>query len=260
MDASIRLRSQEVAVTFHGRAVLRGLSVAIRPRCLTVIIGPNGCGKSTFLRTLARLQKPSEGTVVLDGKAVAAMKTRTVARELAILPQGPTAPEEITVRDLVSRGRLPHQSPLRQWSRRDAEVVQQVLERTRLGPLAEQRVAALSGGQRQRVWIAMTLAQDTDILFLDEPTTYLDLPHQIELLDLIQRLAKEEGKAVVTVLHDINLAARFADRIIALKDGQIAHDGPPAQVITAETMADVYGLACTVITDPVHGKPFIIPA
>lgn len=253
------LAAEAIRVSFAKSDVLTDLSVEIAPATLTVIVGPNGSGKSTLLRALARLQPVQAGRVLLGGERIDRQNTRAVARSLAVLPQGLAAPEGISVRDLVARGRMPHQTPLQQWSAKDAEVVEEVLRRTRLDGLADRKLTALSGGQQQRVWIAMVLAQDTSLLLLDEPTTYLDMPHQIELLDLVKSMVGG-GKTVVTVLHDINLAARFADRMIAVKTGRIFCDGPPAEVVRADVIEAVFGLACTVIEDPVHGKPFVIPA
>lgn len=255
-----RLSAKEIGVTFPRKTALKELSIEIEQSKLTMIIGPNGSGKSTLLRSLGRLQPLNTGKVTLDGKDIKRHKTRLVARELAVLPQGLTPPEGITVQDLVGRGRLPHQSPLQNWSAQDSLIVQKALERTGLSDLSSARVTNLSGGQQQRVWIAMILAQDTDILLLDEPTTFLDLSHQIELLRLVRSLCVESGHTVVVVLHDINLAARFADRIVALKNGRIEADGAPADVITAETIARVFELDCRVITDPVHSSPIVIPA
>ncbi|MFY2823530.1 ABC transporter ATP-binding protein [Ruegeria sp. MALMAid1280] len=255
-----RLMAKDLFVSFGKTPVLKELFVTIPDGQLTVIVGPNACGKSTLLRSLARLQSVHKGQVILDGKAIHAQNSRSVARRLAILPQMPTAPEGLSVRDLVTRGRTPHQSALRQWSKADAHAVDQALELTGMTHNASRPLNALSGGQRQRAWIAMALAQETDILLLDEPTTYLDLPHQIELLTLVQRLNRETGHTVAMVLHDINLASRFADHIIALKDGRVRRSGTPAEVITETTMDQVFALPCSVIADPVHGTPHVIPS
>jgi iron complex transport system ATP-binding protein len=227
---------------------------------MTVIVGPNACGKSTLLRALSRLQKVDAGQIVLDGKAIAKRRSKQIARELAVLPQSPLAPEGLSVHDLVRRGRTPHQSALQQWSKADAEAVARALDLTGMAQNDNRPLDTLSGGQRQRAWIAMALAQDTDILLLDEPTTYLDLPHQIELLNLVQRLNRDTGRTVAMVLHDINLAARFADHVVALKDGRVRVEGAPADVVTGDMMVDIFNLPCTVIADPVHGHPHVIPA
>lgn len=260
MALDSRLSARDISVSFGQAAILNGLSVEIPDSKLTVIVGPNACGKSTLLRSLARLQQVKAGRVVLDGKAIHKQNSRTVARRLAILPQMPTAPEGLTVRDLVTRGRTPHQSALCQWSTEDAEAVQTALDQTSMSHLATRPLDALSGGQRQRAWIAMALAQNTDILLLDEPTTYLDLPHQIDLLTLVRNLNRETNRTVAIVLHDINLAARFADHIIALRDGRVWKQGVPHAVITETTMDQVFALPCTVIADPIHGTPHVIPS
>lgn len=258
--AAARLQAKDLSASYSSRApVLKDLCVAIPDRELTVIVGPNACGKSTLLKTLARLQPATRGQVVLDGKAIHRQPSRSVARRLAILPQTATAPEGLTVRDLVARGRTPYQSALRQWSHQDATAVAEALELTDMTQHAERPLDTLSGGQRQRAWIAMALAQDTDILLLDEPTTYLDLPHQIELLKLIARLNRDTGRTVAMVLHDINLAARFATCVIALKDGKVHRQGSAQEVITEDIMRSVFGLACRIIPDPVHGTPHVIP-
>jgi len=259
MTAPARLHAKALSVTFANTPILKALSADIPDGKITVIVGPNACGKSTFLRSLARLQKPGSGEIFLDGKSIHKQANRSVAQRLAILPQSPSAPEGLTVRDLVTRGRTPHQSALRQWSHQDAEAVGRALKLTGMGPHANRPLEALSGGQRQRAWIAMALAQDTEILLLDEPTTYLDLPHQIELLSLIQSLNQQSNQTVAMVLHDINLAARFADHIIALHAGAIFTTGSPAEVVTRNNMEQVFDLKCQIISDPVHGTPHVIP-
>jgi iron complex transport system ATP-binding protein len=225
-----------------------------------VIVGPNGCGKSTLLRALARLMTPKDGSVVLDGKDIHALPTREVAKRLGLLPQAPISPEGILVADLVARGRSPHQSPFQQWSQADEAAVHDALTATGLLDVAERRVDELSGGQRQRVWIAMALAQHTSLLLLDEPTTFLDLRHQIEVLGLLRKLNRTERRTLVLVLHDLNLACRYADHMIAMRDGKIVAEGAPREVITAGVMAAVFGLDCTVIADPAAGTPLVIPA
>lgn len=255
-----RLRAEAISVDYPGRAVLDALSLDIPDGKVTAIVGPNACGKSTLLRALARLVPVAGGQISLDGQAIEKQRSRAVARQLAILPQAPLAPEGLTVLDLVRRGRTPHQSALRQWSRTDAAAVDRALSLTGLKDTSFQLLATLSGGQRQRAWIAMALAQDTDLLLLDEPTTYLDLPHQIEILALIRKLNHETGRTVAMVLHDINLAARFADHMVALRDGRVRHQGAPAEVVSADMMQDIFSLPCTVIADPVHGHPHVIPA
>lgn len=254
-----RLSADALGVRYDKTPVLDDLSFALADHKITVIVGPNACGKSTLLRSLARLQPPASGQIILDGKAIQKQKSRSVAQRLAILTQAPVAPEGLRVQDLVTRGRTPHQNALRQWSTADALAVEKALSMTNLKNHAERPLSALSGGQRQRAWIAMALAQDTDILLLDEPTTYLDLPHQIELLKLIKSLNHDTGRTIVMVLHDINLAARFADHIVALKDGKIVTQGIPSEVVTQTNMRRVFDLECTIIDDPLHRTPHVIP-
>jgi iron complex transport system ATP-binding protein len=222
-------------------------------------VAPNGCGKSTLLRALGRLLKPSGGQVLLDGKRIDRIPTREVAKVLGLLPQAPTAPEGLTVGDLVARGRHPHQAWYRQWSADDEDAVAQALEWTGISDLAERPVDELSGGQRQRAWISMALAQGTDLLLLDEPTTFLDLVGQVDVLELVRRLHSEAGRTVVMVLHDLNLAARYADRLVAMREGRIVAAGEPAEVITEPLLAEVFGLAARVIPDPVAGTPLVVP-
>ncbi|ALC31430.1 ABC transporter ATP-binding protein [Streptomyces sp. CFMR 7] len=253
-----RLAARGITVGYGGRAVIDGLDVEIPPGVVTTIIGPNGCGKSTLLRTLTRLLRPTDGTVVLDGEDIAKLRTRDVAKKLGLLPQAPVAPEGLTVGDLVARGRHPHQSWLRQWSSDDAGVVERALTMTGVADLADRPVDSLSGGQRQRVWISMTLAQGTDLLLLDEPTTYLDLAHAIDVLDLVDDL-HESGCTVVMVLHDLNLATRYSDNLIVMRAGRILAQGHPRDVITAELLHEAFGLQATVIDDPVGDRPLIVP-
>lgn len=253
-----RLAARGVTVGYGGRAVIDDLDVAIPPGVVTTIIGPNGCGKSTLLRTLTRLLKPAKGTVVLDGEDIVKLRTRDVAKKLGLLPQAPVAPEGLTVGDLVARGRHPHQSWLRQWSSDDAGVVERALAMTGVADLADRPVDSLSGGQRQRVWISMTLAQGTDLLLLDEPTTYLDLAHAIDVLDLVDDL-HESGCTVVMVLHDLNLATRYSDNLIVMRAGSILAQGHPRDVITAELLYEAFALQAKVIDDPVGDRPLIVP-
>lgn len=254
-----RLSAAEVSIGYAGRTVVDGLSVEIADRAFTAIVGPNACGKSTLLRGLARLLKPTSGAVLLDGADIRSLHTRRVARHIGLMPQSSTAPEGITVADLVSRGRFPHQRVFRQWSVDDERAVDAAMTATGTTDLAGRLVDELSGGQRQRVWIAMVLAQDTPLVLLDEPTTYLDIAHQIELLDLCVALCRERGRTVVAVLHDLNHACRFADRIVAMKDGRIVAQGDPRDIITPDLVATVYGLECRIIDDPETGTPLVIP-
>lgn len=239
--------------------ILRGLDLAIPSGRITVIVGANACGKSTFLRTLSRLISPTAGQVLLDGKSIHRMPSRALAQTLGLLPQSPIAPEGITVADLVSRGRHPHQSLFSRWTRQDDEAVDSALSATKTSDLAERPVDELSGGQRQRVWIAMALAQLTDILLLDEPTTFLDINHQIEVLDLLTDLNDTRGTTVVMVLHDLNLAARYADHLVALADGRVHISGSPRDVLTEGTVRHVFGLESRVIEDPTSGRPIMLP-
>ncbi|MFD5386296.1 ABC transporter ATP-binding protein [Streptomyces sp. NPDC127074] len=257
-QGSTRLAAQGVSVGYGGRAVIEDLDVTIPPGVITTIIGPNGCGKSTLLRTLTRLLKPAKGAVVLDGEDIAGLRTRDVAKKLGLLPQAPVAPEGLTVADLVAKGRHPHQSWLRQWSSDDAGVVERALAMTGVSELADRPVDSLSGGQRQRVWISMTLAQGTDLLLLDEPTTYLDLAHAIDVLDLVDDL-HESGRTVVMVLHDLNLATRYSDNLIVMRAGSILAQGHPRDVITAELLDEAFGLRAMVMDDPVGDRPLIVP-
>jgi iron complex transport system ATP-binding protein len=254
-----RLAARDLTLAYEDRTVVGNLDLTIPDGRVTVIIGPNACGKSTTLRALGRLLRPRGGAVLLDGQDLASLPTKRIARTLGLLPQSPSAPEAITVGDLVSRGRQPHQAWWRQWSAEDEQAVVSALARTRTTELAERQVDTLSGGQRQRVWIAMALAQETDLLLLDEPTTYLDIAHQVEVLDLVRRLNHEHGRTIVTVLHDLNQATRYADHLIAMKDGRIAAEGAPGEIVTPELIQEVFGLAATIVPDPVTGTPLVIP-
>ncbi|MEO7079774.1 MAG: ABC transporter ATP-binding protein [Rhodococcus sp. (in: high G+C Gram-positive bacteria)] len=254
-----RLVAEDLTLGYGDRIVVENLGLEVRTGVITTVIGPNGCGKSTLLRALGRLLKPKSGRVVLDGKAISSMRTKDVARVLGMLPQAPVAPEGLTVADLVSRGRHPHQSWIRQWSSDDESEVADALELTGVGDLADRPVDELSGGQRQRAWISMALAQGTDILLLDEPTTYLDLAHSLEVLDLIDRLHEDLGRTVIMVLHDLNLAIRYSDQIIVMSQGKIVEAGRPQDVISEKLLLDVFGLEARVIEDPVSDRPLIVP-
>ena len=254
-----RLQAVGLTVGYGDHVVVKDLDLSVPDHAITTVIGPNGCGKSTMLRALGRLLKPMSGHVLLDGERIDKVSTKHVATELALLPQAPLAPEGLIVRDLVARGRHPRQSWLRQWSRDDEQVVAQTLAWTSMTELADQPVDQLSGGQRQRAWIAMALAQETDLVLLDEPTTYLDLSHQIDVLDLVRTLNHEHGRTIVMVLHDLNLAARYSDHVVAMHDGVIVASGAPADVITPDLLREVFGLDALVIEDPVTGKPLVVP-
>ena len=255
----IRLSAEQVRLAYGNLVVVHGLDLDVLDGTITAVIGPNGCGKSTLLRALGRLMRCSGGQVLLDGKRIDRLSTREVAKVLGILPQAPVAPEGLTVADLVARGRHPHQAWYRQWSSDDEAVVAEALQWTGMLELAERSVDELSGGQRQRAWISMALAQGTDLLLLDEPTTFLDLAHQVDVLDLIERLHSEVGRTVVMVLHDLNLAARYAGRLVAMKDGAIAAAGRPDEVLTEQLLTDVFDLDAHVIPDPVSGTPLVVP-
>lgn len=253
------LRAEALSLAYDGSTIVSELDLAITRGEFIAIVGPNACGKSTLLNGLARILAPSGGQILLDGKDIRRRSTRDIATRMGLLPQSPTAPEGITVADLVARGRYPHQRWFRQWSREDEAVVIEAMAATNTTDLADRSVDELSGGQRQRVWIALALAQGTPLMLLDEPTTYLDLTHQLEVLDLLADLNQSEGRTVVVVLHDLNLAARYAHRLVAMKSGRIAAHGTPDEVITPDVVAEVFALECEVIPDPLTGTPLVIP-
>ena len=253
------LHVRDLTVSYGAATIIDGLALDVPRGGVTTIVGPNGCGKSTLLRAVAGLIPRERGEVVLDGRNTAEMKRREIARTLAVLPQTPVAPDGLTVRDLVGRGRHPHQTWLRQASEKDSAMVDEVMELTQVAEFAERPLERLSGGQRQRAWIAMVLAQDTPLVLLDEPTTYLDLSHSVELLALIRRLADDMGRTVVMVLHDLNLAARFSDQLVVMKGGEVQAAGTPAEVVSEQLLADVFSLPAVVAEDPVAGGPLIVP-
>ena len=254
-----RLRTEAVSLGYGERTVVRGVDLEVPDGRITVVVGPNACGKSTLLRGMARLVRARSGAVLLDGEVIHRRPTREVARVLGLLPQDPVAPDGVTVADLVARGRQPHRGVFSRWSATDRAAVEEAMVLTGTADLAERAVDELSGGQRQRVWIAMALAQGTDLLLLDEPTTYLDVTHQVEMLDLVCELNARAGTTVVMVLHDLNLAARYADRLVAMKDGVVVAEGTPHEVVTAETVRAVFGLDNVVIAAPVAGTPLVVP-
>jgi len=253
------LRAENVTLNYGGRDIVANLSVEIPDGKVTVIVGANACGKSTLLRGLSRLLRPASGRVMLDGRDIHSVPSKEIARVVGILPQSPIAPEGITVRDLVARGRYPHQGWFQQWSAADEAAVEHALEATDTAQLASRRIEELSGGQRQRVWIAMALSQDPDILLLDEPTTFLDVRHQLDALDVLARLNRERRTTVVMVLHELNLAARYADHMVLMAGGRIIAEGEPSEVVTAERMREAFGLESRIIADPVSGSPMVIP-
>ncbi|WP_248762985.1 ABC transporter ATP-binding protein [Pseudarthrobacter sp. SSS035] len=257
--APARLQARGLSAGYDRKIVSRELSLTIPDGRFTVIVGPNACGKSTLLKTLARLIKPHAGEVVLDGRSISAIPAKELARTLGLLPQSSISPDGITVAELVARGRFPHQKLLRQWSKEDEAAVTEAMAMTGVTALSATLVDELSGGQRQRVWVAMVLAQETPLLLLDEPTTFLDIAHQIELLELFRELNRTRGYTLVAVLHDLNHASRYADNIVAMKDGRVVAEGAPADVITEELVEEVFGLPCRVIEDPVSLTPLVIP-
>jgi iron complex transport system ATP-binding protein len=259
MTTSHTLVAQGLTLGYGDRSVIDALDLTVEPGQITSIVGPNACGKSTLLRSMSRLLAPRAGQVLLDGEAVHRMPAKQLARTLGLLPQSPTAPEGITVADLVGRGRQPHQGLFSRWTTTDDAAVAEALTATQTADLAERSVDELSGGQRQRVWIAMALAQQTDLLLLDEPTTFLDISHQVEVLDLLTDLNRSRGTTIVMVLHDLNLAARYSDHLVALAGGVIRAQGSPAEVLTEQVVLDVFGIASQVIVDPVSGKPLMLP-
>ena len=259
MDNTV-LETQHLGLAYDGKPIISGLNLLIPTGQITALVGPNGCGKSTLLRGLARLLKPHIGTVYLNGADIFRQSTTKVAQQLGILPQGPVAPEGLTVQDLVAQGRYPYQkSWLQSWTTEDERQVRKALTTTDLNELAHRAVDTLSGGQKQRAWIAMTLAQDTQILLLDEPTTFLDLAHQVEVLELLWDLNQLEGRTIVMVLHDLNQACRYAHQLVALRDGAVMAYGTPADVMTEEMVQEVFGLACRIVPDPVVGTPLCLP-
>jgi iron complex transport system ATP-binding protein len=253
------LNGQHLTLSYEQNTIIENLSLNIPEGKVTVLVGPNGCGKSTLLRGLSRLLKPRAGQVVLDSHDIWKMPTKDLAKQLGILPQGPVAPEGLTVHELVAQGRYPHQSWFQQWSVEDERMTQEALFITGLTDLADRPIDTLSGGQRQRAWIAMTLAQDSDIILLDEPTTFLDLAYQMEVLDLLHDLNVERGKTIVMVLHDLNQACRYGDYLVAVHEGRIAAHGHPQDVIQAEMIRDVFGIECHIMPDPITGTPLVVP-
>jgi iron complex transport system ATP-binding protein len=257
--SSAPLRAQDVTLAYDARVVAEGLTVDIPEGGFTAIVGPNACGKSTLLRALVRMLKPRAGSVLLDGVEISSLPTKQVARRLGLLPQTSIAPDGITVVDLVARGRHPYQKLLRQWSREDERAVDAAMAATHVDEIAGRLVDELSGGQRQRVWIAMALAQETPLLLLDEPITFLDIAHQVEIMDLCAKL-HDEGRTLVAVLHDLNHACRYATHLIAMRDGAVLAEGPPEEIVTAALVEEVFGLKCLVVPCPASGAPMVVPA
>jgi iron complex transport system ATP-binding protein len=252
------LSTQLLTLAYDGAPIVDAMDLTIPAGKITALVGPNGCGKSTLLRGLARLLAPRAGAVLLDGRAIHTLPTKALARELGILPQGPVAPEGLTVRELVAQGRYPHQSWYQQWSETDERATRSALEKTGMADLAERPVDALSGGQRQRAWIAMTLAQETRVLLLDEPTTYLDMSHQLEVMHLLRDL-NADGATVVLVVHDLNLAARYAHHMVAIANGSVACAGSPSDVMTEQMLRDVFSVKADIVRDARLGVPLCLP-
>lgn len=254
-----RLRGDQLTLGYGKKIIADNLSVAIPDGHFTAIIGPNGCGKSTLLRTLSRLMTPRQGHVFLDGEHIQRYASKEVARRIGLLAQNATTPGDITVQELVARGRYPHQPLFARWRKEDEEAVTRAMAATGVLELAAQSVDTLSGGQRQRAWIAMVLAQETQIMLLDEPTTWLDISYQIDLLELLSALNREQGYTLAAVLHDLNQACRYATHLIALRDGRIVAEGAPKAIVTADLIERIYGLRCTIIEDPVAHTPLVVP-
>ena len=259
VDDTAHLAAHGLSLGFEGRTVVADLNVAFARGTVTSIIGPNGCGKSTLLRGLGRLLRPQGGSVLLEGRDMGALPSRAIAQHMSILPQTPHAPSGLTVGELVARGRHPRQRWYQQFSHGDEGAILKALEATDIADLATTPLEDLSGGQRQRAWISMILAQETDLMLLDEPTTYLDLAHQVDVLELVRRLNRDTGRTIVMVLHDISLAARYSDTILAMRKGRIVADGPPSDVVTPDLLWDVFGLRADVIREPSEGRPHVVP-
>ncbi|MGH3690938.1 MAG: ABC transporter ATP-binding protein [Microbacterium sp.] len=251
------LEARGLVVAYDGKVVVDGVDLALSEGSFTVILGPNASGKSTVLRALARVLKPESGDVLFDGRALGEYGSKELARRMGLLPQDAIAPEGMRVADLVSRGRYPHHSALQRWTSADDTATREALAATNTVDLAERYVDQLSGGQRQRVWVALLLAQQTPVMLLDEPTTFLDIAHQYELLDLLREL-NEQGKTVIAVLHDLNQAARYADNLVLMKEGRVVATGTPSELITAERVGDVFGIDAVVTPDPVTGTPMVV--
>lgn len=253
------LFATDLSLAYDHTRIIENLSLCIPTGQITVLIGPNGCGKSTLLRGISRLLKPEHGNVLLNGQDIWKLPTKQLAKQMGILPQGPVAPEGLTVHELVAQGRYPHQTWFQQWSTEDERITREALDITGITAFADRPVDTLSGGQRQRAWIAMTLAQNSDLILLDEPTTFLDLAYQIEVLDLLHTLNVERGKTIVMVLHDLNQACRYAHFLVALRDGQIVAQGHPTEIVTDQMVYEVFGLTCCVIPDPLTNTPLVVP-
>ena len=252
------IRAENISISYDDKAVIQDLSTQIANGKITSIIGANGCGKSTLLKALTRIQAVKAGQILIDGKAIADLPTKEIAKKIALLPQVLEATEGITVYELVSYGRFPHQKYFGQLSNDDKTKINWAMEMTKITDLANEKVDALSGGQRQRVWIAMALAQDTETIFLDEPTTYLDMNHQLEILELLKKLNQETRKTIIMVLHDLNLSARFSDNLIAMKNGAIQYHGQVEEVMTTDILRDIFSIEAQIVQDPIHNCPILL--
>ncbi len=253
------LKADALNIGYGSRLVVEGLSLDLLKGGITALVGPNGSGKSTLLKTLARLLAPSTGAVYLNGKSISRMPTSAVAQEIAVLPQGPVAPAGLTVGELVEQGRYPHAGPLRMLRKQDYSAIGQAMKLTGMEDFVHRPLDSLSGGERQRAWIALALAQETPVLLLDEPTTFLDIGHQLEVLELVEQLNRDKGMTIILVVHDLNQAARYASRMVVLNEGRIVSDGPPASVLTADILAEVFGVHAHIIQDPERGTPVCLP-
>ncbi|MHA7879938.1 MAG: ABC transporter ATP-binding protein [Saccharospirillum sp.] len=258
-QGTCRLHGQQLAVGYDDRLILKGVDFRVPQGQVTVLVGPNGSGKSTLLKTLARILQPSSGQVLLDGQAIHQSPTKAVAKKLGLLPQGPIAPEGLTVRELIAQGRFPHQSLLRQWTRQDEAAVNDAMAVADVAQFADRPIDALSGGQRQRCWIAMVLAQETPLILLDEPTTFLDLKVQVDVMELLAHLAHDRGRTLVVVLHELNLAVAYADYLVMMSEGEVSAAGAPEQVFTERNLKQVFDLDARVITDPHSERLFCVP-
>lgn len=258
-EKTTAMQVQNLTAGYGGSPILKNINLEVPEGEITILVGPNGCGKSTLLKTMARILTPSEGTVTLKGQNVHQLHTRHVAQQMALLAQGPIAPEGLKVRELVAQGRFPHQSLLKQWTKADRDAVDCAMEITNIAQFAERPIDALSGGQRQRCWIAMSLAQETDLVLLDEPTTFLDLKVQVDVMNLLTKTAKQAGKTMVIVLHELNIAAAYADYLVMMRGGEIVADGPVNEIFTRDNLRSVFGLNARVIFDAEAGRPLCMP-
>lgn len=254
-----RLSTKGLNIGYAEALIVNNLNLSVPTGKITALVGSNGSGKSTILKTMARIMKPRSGDVLLDGKTIHGQSTKEVARQLAILPQNPTAPDGLTVSELVGYGRFPHQKGFGSLTREDKDIIRWAIGVTAMEAFSDRPVDQLSGGQRQRAWIAMALAQQTDILFLDEPTTFLDMAHQLEVLQLLQKLNEDEGRTIVMVVHDLNHASRYAQHMVAIKSGKVVSEGSPMKVMTKEVLREVFGIEADILSDPRTGVPLCIP-